>query len=740
MNHSKFLSGFTASLVAATTTFSAVAVAQDTANQGYVIEEVQVTAQRRTERALDVPISITALGAEQLGKGDVLQLGDIAKLTPGMRFDAQGGNAQPTIRGVGSSVVMAGAGSNIAIYTDGFYTPNPMMADTELLNIESVQVLKGPQGTLFGRNSTGGAILVTSSDPSSEASGSLQASYGSYNAQRYQAYVTGGPSDKLAFDLAALFRNGDGYLENTVTGDDEVGKFRNWSARFGVLFQPTDKTSVLFRYSQSEVDDPSVTSVNFFDVDRYSAAGLRGVPASDEANELTNNYPFGYTFESESFQLRVKIDLDFAAFTSYTQYRDEEGIHDYDFDASPQDASHYHFETTDKIFTQEFLLSSQSDGPLQWATGLFYMRDKTIYPNNQAATEYSIPFFALPFALRPSGGTGIKASSVAIFADATYEVLDRLFFTLGARYSEDKLDNAYYISTTTGLKTPVEDVDDDKVTPRVAVRYEMTDNSSIYTSYTEGFKSSMINLAGSNLLGSLITDLNVDQEEIQAYEIGYKYSDGRLLLDAALFYYDYKDLQQVSYVGYDTLVNNADASIYGVDIQSRYAVTDRLEVSLGLAWLDTEYDNYEDAQTWTQCTNPAGCNPFFPLPEDYGTFTPGYTDGSGNEILRSPELTATLGAAYRMDLAGGSSLDFSGTLYYTSDFYFDAVNTYQQDSYHLLSLRAEWTDASDTYTVALFGDNLTDEEYVSSLLPQFYGALATWGAPRTVGISGEFRF
>lgn len=737
MNHSRLFLGVAASLSVAVST---TAVAQETAKQGYVIEEVQVTAQRRTERALDVPISITALGADQLGKGDILQLGDVAKLTPGMRFDSQGGNAQPTIRGVGSSVVMAGAGSNIAIYTDGFYTPNPMMADTELLNIESVQVLKGPQGTLFGRNSTGGAILVTTKDPSSEESGSVQASYGSYNAQRYQAYVTGGPSDVLAVDLAALFRNGDGYLENTVTGDDEVGKFRNWSVRFGFLLQPTDKTSVLFRFSQSQVDDPGVTAVNFFDAENYSAAGLRGVPASDEANELTNNYPFGYTFESESFQLRVKVDLDFAAFTSYTQYRDEEGIHDYDFDASPQDASHFHFETTDKIFTQEFLLSSQNDGPLQWTTGLFYMRDKTIYPNNQAASEYTLPVYTLPFAFRPSGGTGIKASSMAVFADVTYALLDDLFLTVGARYSVDELEDAYYIEDATGLKIDQDDVEDDKVTPRVALRYEINDNTSVYTSYTEGFKSSMINLAGGALLGSLLTDLNVDREEISAYEIGYKYSDGRLRLDAAAFYYDYKDLQQVSYVGYDTLVNNADASIYGVDFQSRYAVTEKLEVSLGLAWLDTEYDNYDEAQTWTQCTNPAGCNPLFPLPEDYGTFAPGYTDGSGNEILRSPELTATLGAAYRMDLADGSGLDFSGTLYYTSDFYFDAVNTYEQDSYHLLSMRAEWTDPSDTYTVALFGDNLTDEEYVSSLLPQFYGALATWGAPRTFGISGEFRF
>lgn len=726
MNHSMFLSGFTASLVAATSTFSAVAVAQGTANQGYVIEEVQVTAQRRTERALDVPISITALGANQLGRGDVQQLGDIAKLTPGLRFDSQGGNAQPTIRGVGSSVVMAGAGSNIAVYMDGFYSPNPMMADSELLNIESVQVLKGPQGTLFGRNSTGGAILVTTKDPSSESSGAVQASYGSYNAQRYQAYFTGGPSEDLAFDVAGLFRNGDGYLENVESGDDEVGKFRNWSIRLGALWQATDKLEVLLRYNQAEIDDPAVTSVNFFDKDRYSTAGSRGAHVTDDANEFTNNYPSGYTFESESTQLRVKYDMDFALLTSYTQYRDEEGIHDYDFDASPLDASHYHFETTDKIFTQEFLLSSQGEGPLQWTTGFFYMRDKTIYPNNQSASE-----FVPPFMFNPTGGTGIKASSIAVFADMTYAVMDNLFVTFGARYSEDKLEDAYYISTVNGLKNSVDDVDDDKVTPRFAVRYELNDNSSVYASYTEGFKSSMINVAGSNLLGSLISDLNVDQEEIKAYEVGYKYSGSRLRMDIAAFYYDYKDLQQVSYINFDTLVNNAaSSSVYGLDLQSRVAVTERLEVNFGFAYLDAEYDDYEDSQIWTQ----------LPLVPFGGVFAAGFTDGSGNEMLRSPELTATLGASYLVDIGAAGSLDFSGTLYHTSSFFFDTSEVYEQDSYQLLSLRVEWTDPSDQFSVALFGDNLTDEEYVTSVLPQFYGALSTWGAPRTVGVSGEYRF
>lgn len=728
MNHSRLYLGLTASLAAATST---LAVAQEDSTQGYVIEEVQVTAQRRTERALDVPISITALGAEQLGKGDVQQLGDIAKLTPGMRFDNQGGNAQPTIRGVGSSVVIAGAGANIAVYTDGFYSPNPIAADSELLNIESIQVLKGPQGTLFGRNSTGGAILVTTKDPSGEESGFIRESVGNYGARRSELYVTGGPSEDLAFDFARLDRDGDGYLENINTGDDEVGSYDNRSVRLGAFWQVNDSLSFLLRYTKAEIDDPSVTAVNFYEKGGrvYSYAGTIGANVSSEPHEIANNYPFGYTSESEATQLRIKLDLGFAMLTSYTQSRNEEGIHDYDFDGSALSIYHYHFETTDDIFTQEFLLTSQGDGPLQWTTGLFYMEDETVYPNNQASVG------GAPFV--PTGGTGIIATSTAVFADVTYALLDNLFVTLGARYSIDELEDAYYISTVTSQKVDVEGNEDDKVTPRVAVRYELNDNSSVYTSYTEGFKSSIINLAGSNLLGTLINDLNVDQEEIQAYEVGYKYSGDRLMLDVAIFKYDYQDLQQVSYFGIDTLINNAaTSSIFGVDFQSRYALADGLEVTFGIAYLDAEYDDYEESQAWTQCLTLTGCF----TATDYGFFYPGYVDGSGNEMLRSPEITANLGASYLLDLASAGTLEFSGNVYYTDDFYFDTSEVYEQESYHLLSARIEWADPSDSFSVALYGDNLTDEEYLNSLLPQFYGALSTWGAPRTYGLSGEYRF
>jgi iron complex outermembrane recepter protein len=692
------------------------------------LDEVIVTAQRRSELSVNVPISITSISADQLGKGDVQQLGDIMKLTPGMRFDNLGANAQPTIRGVGTSVIVAGAGSNVALYTDGFYSPNPLMADFDLLNVEGVQVLKGPQGTLFGRNATGGAILVTTKEPSGTAGAALDASYGSYNTQRYALYATsgatGGASDTLAFDVAGLYRSGDGYLDNIITGSDTDGAYENKSIRLGARWEVTDKASVLLRYTHAETDDPtSVAASPYYaqGVVQSSAKSLFGATVATEPYDVSNGFKPEYFSRAEATQLTVKVDLDFAALTSYTQYRDEIGTHHLDFDMSSLDIYHYIYETDDDAFTQEFLLSSTGEGRLQWTTGLFYFVDQTEYPHNRASTGDA--FF-------PFGGSGVEARSFAVFGDATYELQDNLYLTVGLRYSEDESIEGYYIENISGAKINLSDIDDEQLTPRVTLRYSLDKNSNVYASYSEGFKSGILNVAANSTTG-----INVKPEEINAYEVGYKYSSGAASFDVSAFYYDYKNLQTVSYFGTDTIIKNvADSSIYGLDMQTRYAFTDRLNVNLGLAYLDAEYDKFEESQVYTQC--PTVVDPSQPqcVVQTQGLYVTSDNDASGLAMQRSPELTGTLGVNYGISLAGGL-LDLSGTLYHTSSFYFDTSERYKQEAYDLLSARAAWTDPSDHYTLAVYGDNLTDEEYRSQVLPQAFGPLTTWGAPRTFGVS-----
>lgn len=699
------------------------AQSREPAQNAGALEEVVVTAQRRSELSVNVPISITLISADQLGKGDVQQLGDIMKLTPGMRFDNLGANSQPTIRGVGTSVIVAGAGSNVALYTDGFYSPSPLMADSDLLNVESVQVLKGPQGTLFGRNATGGAILVTTSEPSSTASAALDASYASYNTQRYSLYATGGASEILAFDVAGLYRSSDGYLDNIITGSDTDGAYENKAIRLGARWQLSDKASVLLRYTHAETDDPTSIAASPYYADGVvqSSAAFFGATVATRPYDVSNGFKPAFTSDADATQLTVKVDLDFATLTSYTQYRDETGTHYYDFDMSSLELYHYIFETTDEVFTQEFLLSSTGDSRLQWTTGLFYFTNETEYPRNRASQGGSV--------FSPFGGSGIETRSIAVFGDVTYELQDNLYLTIGLRYSEDESTEGYFIDDARA-KINLSDLDDEQLTPRVALRYKLDDHSNVYASYSEGFKSGILNVAANSTDG-----IDVKPEEIKAYEVGYKYSSGAVSFDVSAFYYDYKNLQIVSYFQTDTIIKNAaDSTVYGLDLQSRYAFTDRLSANLGLAYLDAEYDKFEESQVRTQCLTPG--DPSFPqcIVATEGLYLTSDSDASGLAMQRSPEVTGTLGVSYGIDLAGGL-LDLSGTLYHTSSFYFDSSERYRQDAYDLLSARAAWTAPSDHYTIAVFGDNLTDEEYRSQVLPQAFGPLTTWGAPRTFGIS-----
>lgn len=732
-----FLLGSVSTLALALISQPGLAAPENQTDKGAVLEEVTVTAQRRTERSLDVPIAITALSAEQLGRGDVLKLGDIGKLTPGLRFDDLGANSQPTIRGVGTAVVVAGASNNVAIYTDGFYSPNMLMADSELLNVESIQVLKGPQGTLFGRNSTGGAILVTTSDPSSEEEFRVRASYGSYNAERYEIYGTGGADDRLAVDIAAMFRKGDGFLENIYTGDDTVGAYENWTVRPGVKWDVSDKTSITLRYSYAKTNDPTPVMGTAYEKDGVIQStavfwdspinfGTGTLRVATEPYDVSYDYKPQYTSNSKATQLTIKSDLDFANFTSYTQYRSESGTHTYDFDLSSMPLNSYIFTTTDEVITQEFLLSSAQDGPLQWTTGMFYLSDKTTYPRNLSSVSGG------PFII--TQGSGVKATSIALFADITYAVMNNLYWTVGARYSKDKSTDAHYYTGAGNarVKVPIDDLDDSNVTPRTALRYEPNDHSSIYISYSEGIKSSILNVGAGSLANTF--DIEVEPEEIKSYELGYKYNQGSLMFDVTAFYYEYTNLQVAGYIGYSTIIENAaESNISGLEAQTRYAFNEKFEANFGIAVLDAEYDKFERSQYRYQCIT----SPIFGFCPDgvfYGQYGTKFGDASGKDMLRSPEVTATLGANYRTPLGGGQ-LGLSGNLYYTSSFFFDSHERYKEEGYQLLSLRAEWTDPSEVYTFAVYGDNLTDEEYRTQVLPQFYGPLVTWGSPRTYGVS-----
>ena len=737
--------------------FSTHALGQDT------LEEVLVTAQRRSELSRDVPISITSISAERLEQSGVETLGDIATLTPGLRFDASGSFFQPTIRGVGTAVTTSGGGPNVGIYVDGFFSSNSEVSDFQLMKVQNIQVLKGPQGTLFGRNTTGGAILVTTADPSTDPGAEIKVSYGSFDAKKAQAYGTFGLTEKIAVDVEGIYSRGDGFTKNVITRNDDEGAYENWSVRTGIKAELSDSVSVLLRYMHSDTDDPSSLLTNAY-VDETGGAGfLKKVPASvygtndstgraliyfflppggfaTDPDEMATPFHNVFTNQSDSVQGTVKADLGFANLTSYTQYREDKALNLQDLDASAGSFFDLRLGIDDETISQEILLNSKSGSRLQWTGGVNYFQNLDTW--NVDASFGAAPFLAF-------GGSSTKTQSYAGFFDMTYELTPEWFLTAGARYSHDIVTDAFFRTNfaqvsyegANGLPVsvagippqtpiPVSDLKNDRVTPRLVLRYKPTQESSVYTSYTRGYKAGILNVGGAS-------QVPVKPETIDAFEVGYKYEDRLFSADLASFYYKYENLQVSSFqAGQAQIRNAAQSRIYGLEGSVRYRVTDAFNVNLGAAYTHARYESFENAPYYTYC-NPAvlfDCGAIGP-----GALSQTTADASDFHMQRSPDLTGNLGASYQMPVGSGE-LTLSGNLYYTSKFYFDPSQQFVQDSYTLLGVRAQWLDATERYTVALYGDNVTDERYRTQVLFNTLGIGNTWSAPATWGMQLGVKF
>nr|WP_314466452.1 TonB-dependent receptor [uncultured Novosphingobium sp.] len=715
--------------------------------------EIIVTAQRRAERSVDVPITVTTLSEETLKETGVRQLSDMSKVVPALRFDKAGVYTQPTIRGVGTAITTSGGGPNVATYVDGFFLPSAAATDFQLLKVQNIQVLKGPQGTLFGRNTTGGAILVTTAEPSQDAAGEFRVSYGRFDTVEVQSYATSGITEGVAFDVEGLYRRSDNFQRNIIDGNDQVGKYNRWSIRTGLKADLTPDISVLLRYTHAQTDDPSSLMHNAF-VDeqgtpwiyQFTPAGLYATKPNEVALNPADG--IGARTNTDVIQGTIKADLGFANLTSYTQFRDERVTSVQDLDATALPIFTIRIGSNSKTFTQEVLLSSKAGSPLQWTTGVYYFRNRDTWPTDAKLGT-------APFAR--NGESGTLSQSIAVFGDATYEVTPQFFVTAGARYSHDWVDQAYFLRALTAsvyedengnavpfgsfATTPlytrfdVPKLTNNRVTPRFVLRYKPNEESSVYASFTQGYKAGLLNVGGYSYRP-------VKPEKINAYELGYKYGDGRFTAELSGFYYDYKNLQVSSFqAGTARITNAASSEIYGIEGQASARVTNDLTVSGGLAWTHARYKTFPNAPFYQFCDPAAvfGTSPVACTPPSLGGLGPGAlvettTDASGFKMQRTPALTGNLAVSYGIDLAGGR-LNLSSNLYYTSSFYFGIAEQFKQSQYALLGVRAEWVDPSDKISVALFSENVTNHRYRAAVNYASLGVGSIWADPITYGLT-----
>jgi iron complex outermembrane recepter protein len=295
------------------------------------------------------------------------------------------------------------------------------------------------------------------------------------------------------------------------------------------------------------------------------------------------------------------------------------------------------------------------------------------------------------------------------------------------------------VAVPPGTAIPVDTLKNDSFTPRIVLRYKPSDVSSVYASYTKGYKAGILNVGG-------LSQQPVKPENINAFEVGYKYDDRALAVDLAGFYYNYKNLQVSSFQSGAAQIRNAASSeIYGLEAQMRYRVSSDFNIYGGAAYTHARYKSFTNAPYYSYCDPTAGpTSVLFCVPPAFGglgagALVQGFIDASGFKMQRAPEFTGNVGASYGADVAKGR-MTLSGNLYYTSSFYFDPEQQFRQDGYALLSLRAQWVDPSQRFTLAVFGDNVTGKRYQTQVLFNTLGIGSVWSPPATYGVSVGAKF
>ncbi|WP_168854393.1 TonB-dependent receptor [Novosphingobium sp. ERN07] len=678
--------------------------------------EIIVTAQKRREALDKVPISIAAVSSEQLEKRNISQVLDLPQTVPALRVNYAGTFVLPTIRGVGSIVALPGLTQNIATYVDGFYVPAPSSSNFDLVNVASINVLKGPQGTLFGANSTGGAIQINTKAPSFDTSVLFRVGYSSYDTVSSAFYGTTGLGDKAAIDLAASYETSDGYVRNIVTGNNHVAAYDKYSIRTKLLLEPVEGVKFTLGYEHNFSDDPISQMVVPRDGITLGALDPTVQLSYDSPKRVALDNPGYARFKTDAFMLTSQFDFGFATLTSYTQYRKESTNQGLDYDASPAPINFSFWTVRDKTFTEEVNLSSNGDGRLKWTTGLFLLDYKNSYDFNTHLYAFGIDLDVFE--------TRNHTKSWGGFADATYELLDNLFLTGGIRYTEDKpsLDFDLQAFGLTGAGS----AKFHNTSVRGVARYQLTPRSNVYASYSQGYRSG-------GLPGSAFSTIPVKPEKIDAFELGYKNAEGPLNLNLAAFYYNYRDIQVTSYGagGQSFTVNAAAAHIYGLDGDLTYAFSPDFSVTLAGTYTHAKYTDFPNALG--RYLDPTDTNPDHPF---LGAFQ---VDASGKRVERTPSFAGSVSANYGFDLAGGH-MALSGNVFYTGSYFFDPAHQLKQPTYTLVNLRATWTDPSDHLDLAIFGKNITNAKYYVANFVDPYSARARFGQPAIFGGSISYRY
>lgn len=721
--------------------YSSGLAAQNASEGQVLLDEVVVTAQRRVENLQEVPIAVTVLSQKGVEDADVRDLNDIATRVPGLTFSPfSPGQNIVALRGASSNDDGAGTDNSVAVFVDDVYLGRVSNINPEMFDIERIEVLRGPQGTLYGKNTIGGAINVTSTPPNlDEVTGRFRINLGNYSRRDFAGLITGPLSEGWAGKLSFSARKRDGWVDNIVL--DKKLKDDDTLALRGQLLHSSANLQALLSadFNRLDVEDMARIPINTGEAGdpAFWAAPVPGgyTDLCGAGNPDCSANPVDGYAKREAWGLSARISWMVAAgeLISITAYRENEA--DWNMDSSGTPVSPLPplfnqinddiFDQTEQ-FSQELRWLAGVGERLSYVAGLWFLREKTdrteCFDNDVEMSDCT-----------PTADDGMtdwynqvnKTTSYAAFGQLDWDLSDRWTLTLGGRYSHEKkeIDNDanagdFVVINQTFSNSAKESWS--AFTPKASLAFAPNDAVNLYFAVAKGFKSGGFPAAPQ---GIEFTQ-PLDQEEALNYELGLKINwNNQFRLQAAAFHTEYEALQIQTFgpltpaaaFGTFQTFNAGDAEVQGLEVEAVWALTDRLTLSGFYGFQNSKFGD---------------------------TSIPGtaFPDQSGQDLIRAPRHKYNLNLDYAHPLPAGSEIALQLSYRYTDDQRGELEPWAVQPKFDLFDARVSWTNAEDTLEIAVWGKNLADEKHIIHLYTIASSVVAVFGEPRMYGVSATYRF
>ncbi|WP_169711845.1 TonB-dependent receptor [Henriciella litoralis] len=706
------------------TVASAALIASAHAEDAKTLDTVTVTTQKREQSILDVPAAVSAVSAETLEAAGVTRLDDLSTSFPNVYLNTNNSlrTTTITIRGVASNPNNPGVDQGVGVFVDGIYQSRPTTINTNLYDLERVEVVRGPQGALYGKNTIAGAVNLISKLPGDKSGVEGVLSLGDYEALTLFGAADLVISDKVKARVSASSQRREGFTENTFTGSD-LNDLDGTSMRFAVVVDPVDSLQLIWRGDFAE------DRTNLGGSEVLNNGVLSGSPLADADPEdfrISNDFDPVQNRDLWGTSLQADWSIGTGKLTSLTAYRDYQWYNASDNDFTVLNQLRSGITEEQNQFSQELRYTSAPGDTFDYIVGAYFLKEELSAISNAVigpdlgvyAAETPIDIFA-----------DLETTSYAIFGQANYYFNEALGISAALRAAHDEKEVIHssigdpYGALLPTLPESKQSREDNEWTPSISLNWNVGADGLVYASYARGYKS-----GGFNVFSISPTDsAEYSPEFVNSYELGAKssFANGTLYGAAAVFFLDYTDLQvnqliNVGGVPTFTTSNAAEAESWGIELEGNWMPIEDLVLTASYGYLNGEYSDFENATS-------AGA------------------DYSGNTLPEAPEHSASLAGNYRHPLT--SALDFTlhGDANYRSEVFFSASNEpdYTQDAVTLVNARIGVAAADDSWSVTLWGRNLTDETYAVGrsagvIIPG--QQIQSLGAPRTVGIELRGKF